>query len=80
MVAEDYVGSTEDDAKERLEALGLEVNEEKVENPGDAVEDTVAAVSPTGPVEEGTEVTLSIYDQVKGKPEDVPGKGDEKDD
>ncbi len=47
-----------------------------MENPGDAVEDTVAAVSPTGPVEEGTEVTLSIYDKVKGKPKDVPGKGE----
>lgn len=75
--AEDYVGLPKDDAKSRLEDLGLEVKEEKVDNLEGQPEETVADIAPTGRVEPGDEVTLSIW----GKPivekvaPEKPGKG-----
>jgi eukaryotic-like serine/threonine-protein kinase len=75
--AEDYVGLPKDDAKSRLEDLGLKVKEEKVDNVEGQPEETVADVAPTGRVEPGDEVTLSIW----GKPivekvvPEKPGKG-----
>jgi hypothetical protein len=75
--AEDYVGLPKDDAKSRLEGLGLKVKEEKVDNLEGQPEDTVADIAPTGRVEPGDEVTLSIWGKPiveKVEPE-KPGKG-----
>jgi hypothetical protein len=62
--AEDYVGLPEDEAKSRLEDLGLKVKEEKVENLEGRPENTVADIDPTGRVSKGDEITLSLW----GKP------------
>jgi serine/threonine-protein kinase len=62
--AEDYVGLPKDEAKSRLEDLGLKVKEEKVENLEGRPEDTVADIDPTGRVRKGDEITLSVW----GKP------------
>jgi serine/threonine-protein kinase len=83
--ADDYVGLPKDEAKTRLEELGLRVKEEKVENLQGAPEDTVADVDPTGRVKKGTEITLSVWGKPvvekappKPKPEHGKGKGHEK--
>jgi eukaryotic-like serine/threonine-protein kinase len=60
--AGDYVGRPADDARKDLEDLGFKVDDETVENPGDKEKDTVADVSPTGLVEPGRTITLSVYD------------------
>ncbi len=60
--AGDYVGRPAKDAGKDLEKLGLKVQEQKVDNPGDQKKDTVADVNPTGSVEKGSTVTLSVYD------------------
>ncbi len=81
--AEDYVGLPKDEAKSRLEDLGLKVKEEKVENLEGRPENTVADIDPTGRVRKGDEITLSIWgkpvvEQVTpGKPHGK-GKGHEK--
>ena len=46
-----------------LEDLGLKVEDRTVDNPGDQEEDTVADVSPSGKVDAGETVTLSVYDK-----------------
>ncbi|HXH80956.1 protein kinase domain-containing protein [Nocardioides sp.] len=66
----DYVGSDLKDAEARLRELGLEVDKEKLDNPGDQVEDTVAGVDPTGQLVEGDTVTLTYWGKSTGKPED----------
>ena len=53
------------DASKDCEALGLKVEQQTVDNPGDEQEDTVADVNPTGDVRKGSTVTLSVY----GKPQ-----------
>ena len=60
---EDYLGRPVDEAAEELESLGLKVKDRTVDNPGDEEEDTVADVSPSGEVEKGSTVTLSVYDE-----------------
>lgn len=64
----DYVGDPVDDAEQRLKDLGLKPKKEKIDNPGDEEEDTVASVSPTGELEPGTEVTLEYYDKPAEEP------------
>lgn len=77
---DDYVGRPRDEAKKELEDLGLEVKDEKVDNPGGMAQDTVAALSPTEGLREGDEVTLSVWgpepkvDDDDGD-DDKPGKG-----
>ncbi|QIK67904.1 serine/threonine protein kinase [Nocardioides sp. HDW12B] len=82
---EEYVGDPADDAEQRLEDLGLKVKEEKVDNDGSAVADTVAYVDPSGEVPVDSEVTLGVYDDPEveapteppgGGPPDDKGKGD----
>ena len=75
MNRDDYVDRPKDEAKHDLEALGLKVEEEKVDNPGDKVPDTVADVSPTGQVDKGSTVTLSVYDVPLTSEGPAPGKG-----
>ncbi len=57
VVAEDYIGMHKDEAKARLEALGLKVKEQKVDNDGSVEQDTVTDVVPVGTLQEGDEVT-----------------------
>jgi beta-lactam-binding protein with PASTA domain len=52
-----------DQARKQLESLGYQVVEQKVPNPGDRQEGTVADVSPTGPVPTSSPVTLSVWDR-----------------
>jgi serine/threonine-protein kinase len=60
----DYVGSDISDAEAALRELGLKVRKEKVDNPGDQTEGAVAAVDPTGTLDQGETVTVSYYDKV----------------
>ncbi len=57
----DYIGRKEKDARKDLEKLGLQVEDREVDNPGDEQKDTVQGVSPSGEVEKGSTVTLSVY-------------------
>jgi serine/threonine-protein kinase len=68
VTAGDYVGRPKDDARKQLEGLGLKVDEKTVDNPGTKPKDTVADVSPTGQVDPGSTITLSVY----GDPVSVP--------
>ena len=63
VVADDYIGMDKDAAKDRLEELGLKVKEEKVENLDGRTEGTVADISPTGEVQKGDEILLSVWDK-----------------
>ncbi|MCW2806747.1 MAG: Serine/threonine protein kinase, partial [Marmoricola sp.] len=56
-----YVGRREKDARKDLEKLGLTVADTTVDNPGDQEKDVVSGVSPSGEVEPGSTVTLSVY-------------------
>jgi hypothetical protein len=71
VVPEDYIGLPKDEAKRQLTDLGLRVKDEKVENPGDRNEGTVADVQPSGTLEPGDEVTLYWW----GKPKPDRGEG-----
>ena len=57
----DYLGDDINDAQAALKALGLKVKREKLDNPGDQVEDTVAGVNPSGTLVDGDEVTVSYW-------------------
>jgi len=56
-----YVGRPYEGARNDLENLGLKVSEHRVDNPGDKEANTVADVDPTGTVQKGSIVTLSVY-------------------
>ena len=83
--AQDYVGMPQDEAKAELEALGLEVKDEQVANLEGQDEGTVADVDPTRRLQEGDQVTLSVWgpapeltdddDEDDGDEKDKPGKG-----
>ena len=66
----DYVGRPAKDASKDLRALGLKVQQQTVDNPGDEQENTVEDVNPTGDVRKGSTVTLSVYG--KPKPTESP--------
>jgi len=68
-----YVGRPKKEVAKELQALGLKVEETKVDNPGDQEKDTVADVTPSGEVEPGSTVTMAVY----GDPpvDEKPGKG-----
>jgi len=87
--AQDYVGMPEDEAKAELEALGLEVKDEQVANLGGQVEGTVADVDPSRRLQDGDQVTLSVWgpapqltddenDHGGSGGDDEPGKGNGK--
>jgi serine/threonine-protein kinase len=78
--ADDYVGRPKDEARSRLEDLGLRVKEVKVDNLEGRPEGTVADVDPTGKVRKGTEITLSVWgkpvvEKAPPKPKPKHGKG-----
>jgi serine/threonine protein kinase len=66
---DDYLGADAKDAEKQLKDLGLKPQQEKVDNDGTQEEGTVASVSPTGEVPEGTVITLGVYDKPVEEPE-----------
>lgn len=85
--AQDYVGMPADEAKAELEALGLKVEDEQVANLEGQQEGTVADVDPTRRLQDGDQVTLSVWgpapeltdDEDDGDDgDDKPGKGNGK--
>ncbi|MFP5252490.1 MAG: protein kinase domain-containing protein [Actinomycetes bacterium] len=76
---QDYIGLPPDEAEEQLEALGLEVREEEVANPGGRPEDTVADVTPSRGLTEGDEVLLRVWDKAPPPPEEEREDEDEED-
>jgi eukaryotic-like serine/threonine-protein kinase len=66
----DYVGRPAKDATRDLHRLGLKVQQQSVDNPGDKQENTVEDVNPTGQVQKGSTITLSVYG--KPKPTETP--------
>jgi serine/threonine-protein kinase len=85
--AQDYVGMPKDEAKAELEALGLKVKDEQVANLEGQEEGTVADVDPTRRLQDGDQVTLSVWgpapqltdDEDDGDDgDDKPGKGNGK--
>ncbi|HET6652602.1 MAG TPA: protein kinase [Nocardioides sp.] len=74
VVAEDYIGMHKDEAKARLEALGLKVKEQKVENDGSVEQDTVTDVVPVGTLQEGDRVTIFVADKPPAEPPPAPSE------
>ncbi|HEY7045093.1 MAG TPA: hypothetical protein VH419_15590 [Nocardioidaceae bacterium] len=62
----DYVGRDAKDVEVELERLGLAVHVEHIEA---GEKGTVAALAPTGALEEGQQVTLSVYKGTSGQPD-----------
>jgi serine/threonine-protein kinase len=77
---DDYLGRKAKDVKKELEALGLDVEDEKIPATSeDQEKDTVASVSPNGLVEPGSTVTIEVWEDYK-PPEEEDDGGDEKSD
>ena len=74
--AQDYVGMPEDEAKAELEALGLEVKDEQVANLEGQDEGTVADVDPTRHLQDGDQVTLSVWGPAPELTDDDEGDDD----
>ena len=75
----DYLGRDHKDVKEELEALGFEVEEEKVQATSpDQAKDTVGAVRPNGLVDPGSTLTIVVWEEYEA-PEDEWDPGDWKD-
>ncbi len=72
-----YVGLKAPEAEKQLREAGLNPVLTERENPGDEKDGTVAAVSPTGEVERGSDVTVEVWG--KAPKEEKPGKGPGKD-
>jgi serine/threonine-protein kinase len=58
---DDYVGRPYEEAAEDLSDAGLEPSREERDNPGGRTPETVADVRPTGQVEEGSAVILTVW-------------------
>jgi len=76
----EYVGLTREDAKARLEELGLKVKDEKVANLDGQAEGTVAGLSPTGGLTEGDQVTLEVWGSAPQLTDDDDDQDDDEDD
>jgi serine/threonine-protein kinase len=76
VVAEDYLGRAEDEARAELEGLGLRV--EVMRTTGGGAVGTVKDVAPTGTVEADSLVTLGVVAPEPPGAGDGDGKGDEK--
>ncbi len=64
-----YVGRDVDEVSADLRGLGLSVDAQQIDNPGDQEPDTVSGVSPTSGLIEGDTVTVTYYGPV---PEPTP--------
>ena len=71
---DDYVGRPYDEAADDLSDLGLEPSREERDNPGGRTPETVVAVRPTGQVEEGSAVILTVWG-AEPEPEPAPEPG-----
>ena len=71
----DYVGQPVDDVRADLRALGLQTTTQTVDNPGDQDEGTVAGLSPTGKVDQGSTITLQVYGPAPDAPTKSKGPG-----
>jgi serine/threonine-protein kinase len=72
---DDYVDRSYDEAASDLDAEGLEPTREERTNPGDQTPDEVAAVRPTGTVEQGAAVVLTVWGptpEAERAPEPLP--------
>ena len=78
----DHLGRQFQDVKERLEELGLEVEEKAVPAVSpDQQKDTVGAVHPTGLLQPGTTVVLEVWEEyVAPEPDDSDDSPDDGDD
>jgi eukaryotic-like serine/threonine-protein kinase len=76
VVAARYVGRPVDEARAALEGLGLEVDEVTVANPQGERKGTVAGVRPTGAVDRGSTVTLSVFGAPAPEPTNSPSPSD----
>lgn len=68
--ADDYVGRDIDEVEEELEELGFTVD--RVERQDTEAAGTVLALSPTGEVEEGSEIRVSFSDGTGAEPAPAP--------
>jgi serine/threonine-protein kinase len=71
-----YIGKPVDQARSQLHAMGLQTTTQTVDNPGDQDEGTVAGVSPTGQVDQGSTITLQVYGPPPDDKPSKPGKSD----
>ena len=69
---DDYIGRDVDEVAADLRQLGLEVDTEPVENPGDQTADTVESVSPTSDLAEGDTVAVTYYSAPEPTEEPTP--------
>jgi serine/threonine-protein kinase len=67
---DDYVGEPYDDAADALDDAGLVPTRQERTNPGGEEPDEVADVRPTGTVDEGTEVVLTVWGSEPEEPEE----------
>ncbi|MEO5651500.1 MAG: protein kinase [Marmoricola sp.] len=58
-----YVGKPVAEARTALDQVGLRSRVQTQENPGSEAAGTVADLSPTGPVDEGSRITLMVWSQ-----------------
>jgi serine/threonine protein kinase len=58
---DDYVGRPLSDVQRELADLGLRVVTQRVDNPGDEIENDVASLNPTGALEKGDTVTVGFW-------------------
>ncbi len=56
-----YIGEPVEDVRKALDEKGLKTKTERQDNPGDQEAGTVAALDPTGTVEKGTTITLTVW-------------------
>lgn len=57
----EYVGRPVDEVVAELEALGLDVSRDEIDNPGGEIEDRVAGVDPSGSLSRGDSVTVTYW-------------------
>ena len=58
---DDYVGRPLSDVQRELADLGLRVETQQVDNPGDEIENDVVSLNPTGALEKGDTVTVGFW-------------------
>lgn len=56
-----YVGRERDEVVTELDALGLAVEEELTDNPGDEQEDIVISIAPAGTIAAGSTITVNYW-------------------
>jgi serine/threonine-protein kinase len=65
---DDYVGRPLSDVTRELGDLGLRIVTQRIDNPGDEIENDVAGVNPTGTLQKGDTVTVTFWGPVPPPP------------